>query len=83
MKSLGTSSHYDKYNTWSTGDSRLDWYGAEPGQGSYMGQLAEGTPLAWTSNSASSPGYQSLNRYKRHAFWTQLENDCYFLCALH
>lgn len=61
---MGTTTHYDKYNNWSAGDNRLDWYGAEAGQGSYMGLTSEGTPLAWTSNVASSPGYQSLNTYK-------------------
>ncbi|XP_046454250.1 alpha-amylase-like isoform X3 [Daphnia pulex] len=76
MKSLGASSHYDKYNSWSTGDSRLDWYGAEPGQGSYVGQTAEGTPLAWTSNSASSPGYQSLNAWGDHYWMVEFDMDC-------
>ena len=61
MKSLGTSVHYDKYNSWGTGDSKLDWYGAQVGQGTYNGISAEGTPLAWTSNVQTSPGYQSLN----------------------
>lgn len=41
----------------------MDWYGVQSGQGSYNGQASSGSPLAWTSNTASSPGYQSLNKY--------------------
>ena len=33
--SLGTDPHYDKYNQWSYGDYKLDWYGVESAQGSY------------------------------------------------
>ena len=32
-----SGSHFDKYSAWSEGDTHLDWYGAEPGQGSYEG----------------------------------------------
>ncbi len=59
--SLGTTPHYDGYNAWRVGDTKLDWFGAEPGQGEYMGRPAEGTPLAWTSNQPGNPGYQDLN----------------------
>jgi len=61
-KSLGTSTHYEKINIWSVGDNKLDWYGSEPGQGTFQGQAASGTPMAWTSNSATSSGYQPLNK---------------------
>ena len=61
--SLGATVHYDKYNAWRVGDTKLDWYGVQVGQGSYSGQVASGTPLAWTSNDATQPGYQSLNKY--------------------
>ena len=60
--SLGTSSHYAKYNDWSVGDTKLDWYGREPGQGTHNGAQAEGSVMAWTSNQQGSPGYQDLNR---------------------
>ena len=32
---MGTTSHYEKYNAWSIGDTKLDWYGVETGQGVY------------------------------------------------
>lgn len=41
----------------------MDWYGVQSGQGSYNGQASAGSPLAWTSNTASSSGFQSLNKY--------------------
>lgn len=63
MKSLGATVHYDKYNAWRVGDTKLDWYGVQVGQGTYSGAVAAGTPLAWTSNKATEPGYQSLNTY--------------------
>ena len=37
------------YYQWSAGDTHLDWYGAEAGQGSYDGTAANGTPLMWTT----------------------------------
>lgn len=76
VNSLGETTHYDKYKSWSAGDTRLDWLGAETGQGSYQGQPAEGTPLAWTSNSASSPGYQSLNTWGDHYWMVDVDMDC-------
>lgn len=60
---LGTIDHYDHYNSWRVEDYHLDWHGPEPGQGTYVGQEASGTPLAWTTNNVLSPGYQELNRY--------------------
>jgi len=47
---LGTSAHFAKYNAWSVGDSFLDLFGAECGQGTYQRQVAEGTPALWTTN---------------------------------
>ena len=59
--SLGAGTHYEKYDAWSEGDTKLDWYGAQASQGTYNGQAAEGTSLAWTTNDAGSDGYQDLN----------------------
>lgn len=59
--SLGTISHYESYNSWRVGDTRLDWMGAQAGQGDYFGMLPSGTPLAWTTNNVLSPAYQELN----------------------
>lgn len=59
---VGSSSHYDGYNTWRTGDTKLDWYGAESSQYYYNSQAPEGSPCVWTSDQASSPGYVALNQ---------------------
>ena len=37
-----SGSHFDKYSAWAEGDTHLDWYGAEPGQGSYQGKCTLG-----------------------------------------
>ncbi|KAK3852672.1 hypothetical protein Pcinc_040753 [Petrolisthes cinctipes] len=74
--SLGTTSHYDKYNSWRVGDTKLDWNGAQTAQGSYSGQVASGTPLAWTSNSQGSPGYQDLNTFGDHYWMVDMDMDC-------
>lgn len=59
--SLGTDDHYAKYNAWRVGDTKLDWYGGQVSQGSYMGTPASGTPMAWTTNQVGANGYQDLN----------------------
>ncbi|KAK8732749.1 hypothetical protein OTU49_006906 [Cherax quadricarinatus] len=74
--SLGTSSHYDKYNSWREGDTRLDWMGAQSGQGTYGGEEASGTPLVWTSSNPSNPGYQELNTYGDHYWMVDMDMDC-------
>lgn len=74
--SLGTTSHYDKYNAWRAGDNRLDWYGAEPSQGNYQGTQAQGTPTVWTSNQSGSPGYQSDNQWGEHYWKVEFQMDC-------
>jgi alpha-amylase len=74
--SLGTTSHYDKHNAWRVGDTYLDWYGSQSGQGSYQGTIAEGTPAAWTSNLASSPGYQPDNVWGDHYWKVDFLMDC-------
>ena len=61
LASLGSDPHYEKYDAWREGDSHLDWFGAEPGQGSYQGMSSEGTPMAWTTDDNSHPGYQPDN----------------------
>ena len=33
-----SGAHFDKYSAWADGDLHLDWYGAELGQGDYMGE---------------------------------------------
>jgi alpha-amylase len=76
INSLGTTEHYAKYNAWSQGDTALDWYGPESGQGSYLGKAAEGTPLAWTSKTPTSPGYQSLNKWGDHYWMVDFDMDC-------
>ncbi|XP_052766593.1 alpha-amylase-like [Mya arenaria] len=75
-RSLGTSAHYTKYNAWSNGDNFLDWYGAEAGQGTYHGQVAEGTPAVWTTNVAGQAGHSDLNTYGQHYWLVDVDMDC-------
>ena len=56
-------SHFEGYRNWAVGDTRLDWTGAEQGQGSHQGAAAQGSPMTWTSNAASSTGYVAENEY--------------------
>ena len=60
--SLGTGVSWEKYDAWRIGDTKLDWFGPQIGQGTYKGVLAEGTPMAWTTNNSSAPAYQSINK---------------------
>ncbi|XP_064112997.1 alpha-amylase-like isoform X2 [Macrobrachium nipponense] len=74
--SLGETDHYSKYNSWRVGDNRLDWLGGEPGQGTYQGQAAVGSPLAWTSNQPGNPGYQELNQWGEHYWMIDTDMNC-------
>ncbi|KAK4293347.1 hypothetical protein Pmani_033953 [Petrolisthes manimaculis] len=74
--SLGSGEHYTKYDSWRVGDTKLDWYGAQTGQGSYQGQAASGTPMAWTTNQAGNAGYQDLNKYGEHYWMVDMTMDC-------
>lgn len=73
---LGTIEHYDKYNSWRVGDTHFDWHGVEPGQGTYAGEEAFGTPMAWTTNNVLSPGFQELNKFGDHFWMVDMEMDC-------
>jgi len=73
---MGGTSHYDKYNAWRVGDTKLDWYGAESGQGLYEGQQAEGTPLAWTTDDPGNPGFQPENDYGENYWMVDVDMDC-------
>lgn len=53
--------HFAGYTNWAAGDRTLDWTGAERGQGSHLGETAQGSPMVWTTNSPSSAGYVSEN----------------------
>ncbi|KAH9519299.1 Alpha-amylase A type-1/2 [Bulinus truncatus] len=75
-QSYGTSTHFDKINAWSEGDNFLDWSGPEPGQGSYQGRAAEGSPAFWSTNDKTNAGYSDLNTYGPHYWIIDLEMDC-------
>lgn len=74
--SLGDTPHYDKYNSWRYGNSKLNWYGAQAGQGTYQGTPAEGTPMAWTTNKGGDPGYQPDNEWGDHYWKLDMLMDC-------
>ena len=59
--SLGDDPHYDQYESWRVGDTHLDWFGAESGQGDHNGVPSEGTPMAWTTDDNTHPGFQPDN----------------------
>ena len=74
---------------WKQGDSHLDWYGAESGQGrSPSGAAAEGTPLDWTTSTWPSDwgqtrrvavdgyGEESLNAWGHHYWMLDMDMDC-------
>ncbi|KAH9519303.1 Alpha-amylase A type-1/2 [Bulinus truncatus] len=75
-QSYGTSTHFDKINAWSEGDNFLDWSGPEPGQGSYQGRAAEGSPAFWSTNDKTNAGYSDLNTYGPHYWIIDLVMDC-------
>ncbi|CAL4159318.1 unnamed protein product, partial [Meganyctiphanes norvegica] len=76
MRSLGDSSHYDEYNAWRLRDMHLDWWGVEAGQGDYIGIPAEGSPMAWTTNDGTQPGYQHLNVFGPDYWMIDMDIDC-------
>nr|CAH0099287.1 unnamed protein product [Daphnia galeata] len=53
--SLGIGTPWASYVAWRVGDSKLDWFGAQAGQGAYMGITPFGTPFAWTTNNPAKP----------------------------
>ena len=73
---MGNATHYDGYNNWGEGDTKLDWWGAQIGQGLFAGVKAEGSSMAWTTNNASHPGYQPLNRWGDHHWMLDVNMDC-------
>lgn len=54
----------------------MDWYGAEPGQGTYLGEAAGGTPLAWSTNEIGHPYWQPLNTWGPHYWIFDVNMDC-------
>jgi alpha-amylase len=68
--------NFTTYIDWSVGDYHLDWYGAEVGQGAYLGQAAAGTPLAWSTNKVGALGYQELNKYGDGYWFLNVTMDC-------
>ncbi|XP_052722542.1 alpha-amylase-like [Crassostrea angulata] len=63
-------------NAWKVGDNYLDWYGAEPGQGSYGGSQATGSPALWTTNQKGVAEYSPLNTYGAHFWLLDITMDC-------
>ncbi len=56
-----TNSASLKYNAWSMGDEYLDVYGAEPGQNTFLGSTAYGTPLRWSTSDPNQDLYHPMN----------------------
>ena len=79
----------DTTREWKRGDAHLDWYGAEPGQGTAAsGAPAEGTPLDWTTDrwpddwgaertlAADGYGVEALNTWGAHYWMLDVDMDC-------
>lgn len=74
--SLGTGTPWAGYDGWRVGDTKLDWFGAETSQGSFGGIVPQGSPVAWTSSSATNPSYQTLNTWGDHHWMIDFDMDC-------
>ncbi|XP_050739705.1 alpha-amylase-like [Eriocheir sinensis] len=74
--SLGAEDHYAKYDAWRAGDTKLDWYGPQASQGTYLGTAASGTPMAWTTSDSGASGHQDLNTYGEHYWMVDMVMDC-------
>jgi len=60
---MPNNDHYAAFGAWAVGDTKLDWQGAESGQGSFEGNAAGGSPTVWTTNDQSGgDAYHALNR---------------------
>ena len=64
------------YNEWSVGDTRLDWEGAQDGQGQHDGRQALGTPTGWTSSYDGNQFHHPYNVWGDHYWMVDLEMDC-------
>ncbi|KAH3853812.1 alpha-amylase A-like [Dreissena polymorpha] len=73
---IGNGPHYGQYNAWRVGDHFLDWSGAEPGQGTVNGIMAQGTPAVWTTNNPNHPGHSQFNEYGDHYWLVDIDMDC-------
>ncbi|XP_046656436.1 uncharacterized protein LOC124349688 [Daphnia pulicaria] len=76
VNSLGFGAPWESYDAWRIGDTKLDWFGAQAGQGTYMGSSAFGTPLAWTTSNSILPEYQELNKWGDHYHMVDFDMDC-------
>jgi len=68
---MPNNDHYAAFGAWAVGDTKLDWQGAESGQGSFEGNAAGGSPTVWTTNDptvwttndqSGGDAYHALNR---------------------
>ncbi|XP_013389804.1 pancreatic alpha-amylase, partial [Lingula anatina] len=73
---LGDTDHLEKFNAWRGGDSRLDWYGPEQGQGTFGSKTASGSPTVWTTNIQGEDGYFPENRFGEHYWMLDINMDC-------
>ncbi|KJH49612.1 alpha amylase, catalytic domain protein [Dictyocaulus viviparus] len=67
---------YTEYLSWSQADEFLDFEGAEEKQGTHDGQIAFGTPLAYSTNNSMDVEYQPYNKYGSDYWMVQLLVNC-------
>uniref|UniRef100_A0A1I7XI80 Aamy_C domain-containing protein n=1 Tax=Heterorhabditis bacteriophora TaxID=37862 RepID=A0A1I7XI80_HETBA len=67
---------FSEYISWSQRDDYLDFEGDEEKQGTHDGQVASGTPLAYSTNDTDAIEYQPHNNYGPDYWMVELLMDC-------
>jgi hypothetical protein len=72
---------FDEYLGFHQNDNYLDWFGAEPNQGTHDGVQASGTPLVYSTNDPTAVEYQPYNKYGPNYWMVQVMMNCSQLSA--
>ncbi|MFH4976495.1 hypothetical protein AB6A40_003204 [Gnathostoma spinigerum] len=67
---------YSEYQSWSQGDTVLDFEDYEESQGTHFGRKASGTPLAYSTNDSNALEYQKYNTFGPGYWMVVLKMDC-------
>ena len=68
---------YDCYNKWILGDTKLSWYPEDYSQlVECDGAKGQGSPMGWTTNDASKPGFNALNQWGDDYWMLDTYMDC-------
>ncbi|CAC5386286.1 AMY [Mytilus coruscus] len=75
-RDLGSGGLAAAYNAWRKRDTFLDLYEPQPGQGTFQGKGAHGTPAVWTTNNPSDGRYNKLKKFDEHYSLVDIDMDC-------